>query len=367
MGEGQKRLAEAFKRARSQRHLTQEQLAERAGVSDRTVRDIESGSAPFPTRRRAGGLAIENLADELGTSLPELLRAAGLTASDVAGTSLASYLDDQEEPVLPVRDLLAAPLADFVQMLPEAPDDLLQLPVLALTDAKAFAYIFALERAYPALEMLIVNEPPILLLDEEDVGTWIDGMGLQGADRGTFRALVATYRDHWLRQVEDRQKRYQVVLRTQGYASFLARKPTLALVRQHVERLASLVDAPTGFELVFLDSDVELDEYEVISATREIPPTYEDTLSVVIRQTSMSATKVEYSITPMPHSYTALQRDIARIHGSWASALDSYGEGDVEEVAGTPQVIEPHRDVTLAKLDRFRDRYRGASPPRTTT
>jgi len=55
-----------------------------------------------------------------------------------------------------------------------------------------------------------------------------------------------------------------------------------------------------------------------------VPSSLDSTVGLAIRQTSMSAQQAEYSIAPMPPTFSGLQRDISKIDRYWASALDQY-------------------------------------------
>jgi len=280
---------------------------------------MESRLKPYrlPTRLSSRGLAIETVARALNVELDELLEC--FSPEDLARSCFAH------------RSVPPAPrlgggrsFAAFVAALPSEAPDLLRVPGAAhLQNAEAFAYLFALEREYPGLEMLVADEPPLLFLDEEDRGRWTDGMNLAAPDAETFRRLFADYQAHFRALALSGRKRYQVVLNRQTFAAFLSNKTP--------HRAAALVDDMIGvlhaaplFQLLLVDYPRAPAELEIISRHTAIPSDFADTLSVVIRQTSRSSATVEYSLIPMPQTYMSLHRDIAESTRAWSIGLDQY-------------------------------------------
>jgi len=214
--------------------------------------------------------------------------------------------------------------AEFVASLPNRADDLLRVPGAAhLQNTEAFAYLFALEREYPGLEMLVADEPPLLFLDDEDRTRWTDGMNLAPEDAATFRDLFADYQAHFRALALSGRKRYQVVLNRQTFAAFLSNK-TPARAAALVDDMVSVLNAAPLFQLLLVDYPRAPEELEIISRHTTIPPDFADTLSVVIRQTSRSSATVEYSLIPMPQTYMSLHRDIAEANRAWSIGLDQY-------------------------------------------
>lgn len=330
---GLTRLARRLKELRLSLELSQEKLAERAtgfhprGISVETVRKLESVKhpRPLPRRRPAGeAYALEYIAKALNVDVAVLLRAC-FTSKELLESGFAWVVEQQHERERVYAPVLASDsLSEFAESLPQETAALLALPgLLQLRNAEAFAYIFALERGLSGLEMLIVHEPPIIFLDSEDVERWAQGMRLPGGDHKVFVRLVADYQRHFRALAESGTKRYQIVLNKTPFVGFLKGKSRDAGIKQVADLLRMIRSSPL-FELVLLDTEPPPDEFEVISRHHNIPTTLEDTLSVVIRQTSISAARVEYCLIPMPPSLSGLQRDIARIEEAWSVALDQY-------------------------------------------
>jgi len=280
---------------------------------------MESRLKPYrlPTRLSSKGLAIETVARALNVDLDELLGC--FTAEELARSCFAHRPVSRQ--LCPAGQ---ASFAAFVAGLPSVAAELLRVPGAAhLQNAQAFAYLFALEREYPGLEMLVADEPPLLFLDEEDRERWTDGMNLAPDDGETFRQLFADYQAHFRALALGGRKRYQVVLNRQTFAAFLANKTPHRAATLVDDMIAVLHDAPL-FQLLLVDYPRAPAELEIISRHTSIPPDFADTLSVVIRQTSRNSATVEYSLIPMPQTYMSLHRDIAEVNRAWSIGLDQY-------------------------------------------
>jgi hypothetical protein len=326
MGAGE-RFADRLRRLRANERLTREGLSVRTAeldpqrpVSVATLALMESRSSPYrlPTRMSTRGLAIVAVARALNVGVEELLECfsddelrKSCFASEAAST--AAGVADQ-----------VGTLAAFIGALPTSAAELLRVPGVAhLKNEQAFAYIFALEREYPGLEMLVGDEPPLIFVDAEDLERWIVGMGLNDSDGATFRKLFAEYQAHFRELALRGRKRYQVALNKQTFAAFLSRKSPRRAAELIDSMIAMLHEAPF-FQVVLVDYPRPPEELEIISSHSQIPPDFSDTLSVVIRQTSRHSTPVEYSLIPMPQTYMSLNRDIAEANRCWSIGLDQY-------------------------------------------
>jgi hypothetical protein len=320
-------LAERLRRLRSKEHLTREGLSVRTAeldpqrpVSVAMIGMMESRIKPYrlPTRLSTRGLAIETVARALNVGLEELLEC--FSAEELARSCFAHRASPPSAPPLPTGQGFAA----FVTALPARADELLRFPGAAhLRNEDAFAYLFALEREYPGLEMLVADEPPLLFLDDEDRSRWTEGMGLSPEDAATFRQLFADYQAHFRALALSGRKRYQVVLNRQTFAAFLSNK-TPAKAAALVDDMIAVLHAAPLFQMLLVDYPRAPEELEIISRHTAIPPDFADTLSVVIRQTSRSSATVEYSLIPMPQTYMSLHRDIAEANRAWSIGLDQY-------------------------------------------
>ncbi|MFP5318027.1 MAG: hypothetical protein ACLGI2_06995 [Acidimicrobiia bacterium] len=342
-------LADRLRRLRAREHLTREGLSVRTAeldpqrpVSVAMIALMESRSKPYrlPTRMSTRGLAIVAVARALNVPLQELLECF---SPDELRRSCFSHLGTSD-PSPPKAGSLAA----FVDLLPTSADDLLRVPGVAhLKNQEAFAYLFALEREYAGLEMLVGDEPPFLFVDDEDLDRWIAGMGLDEADSATFRSLFGEYQAHFRDLALRGRKRYQVALNKQTFAAFLSRKSPSRAVELVDSMIAMLYEAPL-FQMLLVDYPRRPDELEIISRHNSIPTDFADTLSVVIRQTSRHSTTVEYSLIPMPQTYMSLQRDIAEASRCWSIGLDQYESRHHE--AGSREWSGASNDTTAQLL-----------------
>jgi hypothetical protein len=319
-------LADRLRRLRAKEHLTREGLSVRTAeldpqrpVSVAMIGLMESRLKPYrlPTRLSTRGLAIETVARALNVELDDLLEC--FSPEDLARSCFA-----HRRPTSAPQLAGGKGFADFVAGLPTRADELLRVPGAAhLQNAEAFAYLFALEREYPGLEMLVADEPPLLFLDEEDRSRWTEGMNLTAEDAATFRSLFADYQAHFRALALSGRKRYQVVLNRQTFAAFLSNK-TPARAAALVDDMIAVLHAAPLFQMLLVDYPRAPEELEIISRHTSIPPDFADTLSVVIRQTSRSSATVEYSLIPMPQTYMSLHRDIAEANRAWSIGLDQY-------------------------------------------
>jgi hypothetical protein len=324
-------LADRLRRLRATEHLTREGLSVRTAeidpqrpVSVAMIALMESRTKPYrlPTRMSTRGLAIAAVARALNVGLEELLEC--FSPDELGRSCYAHLLRATEAAESPHRPGRPGRLAAFVEALPATAAELLHFPGAAhLKNQEAFAYLFALERQYPGLEMLVGDEPPFLFVDEEDLTRWIAGMGLDDADDATFRRLFADYQAHFRGLALKGRKRYQVVLNQQTFAAFLSRKSPERAADLIDDMIAMLHEAPL-FQMLLVDYPRPPAELEIISRHHQIPPDFADTLSAVIRQTSRQSTPVEYSLIPMPQTYMSLHRDIAEANRAWSIGLDQY-------------------------------------------
>jgi predicted ATPase/DNA-binding XRE family transcriptional regulator len=111
-------LADLLRQYRAEAHLSQDELAERAGVSARTIGDIETGVSLWPR-----SITISLLAEalQLGTDAREALRAAASRRGSKPGPSVrlpaGISLIGRERDVATVRALLLDPSARLVTVI----------------------------------------------------------------------------------------------------------------------------------------------------------------------------------------------------------------------------------------------------------
>jgi transcriptional regulator with XRE-family HTH domain len=334
-------LSAKLKELRRAKGWTQEQLAGRATeltpnrpVSVDFVRKLERTRPPYalPRRVKTGSFAIESVAKALDVPLEALLLEC--FSDQELRESCFVYVPERRSRTLANSAVVRGrSFRTFAKSLPTELDELLELPgLLRLRNAEAFAYIFALERKFDSLEMLIVDEPPIIFLDDEDIRQWAAGMRLDSDDRDAFTELVRDYQSHFRHLASTGHKRYQIVLNKRRFVRFLRTKdPSLAA--KVIDDIVGMLRSAPLFELVIVDNPHPPPELEVISRHQIIPTSLDETLSVVIRETSMSASKVEFTLIPMPQTLSSVQQDIGQIEQQWSLALDQYRAQQGDDLA----------------------------------
>lgn len=354
---GPQRLAAYLRELRYKQELTQEKLAERASMLDPnitvsldTIRILESANKArsLPKRRPSRGkFAIELVAEALRIEVSALLSEC-FDDEELNDSCFAWVVELRKNRVSQLSEIVeSTSLSQFIDSLPNDVDSLLALPgILRLKNAEAFAYIFALERNFSALEMSILLEPSVLFLDSEEIYKWATGMKLSPSDFQTFMEHVDSYQKYSRNLAMCGMKRYKIVLIKQTFQQFLATKDR-SPARTILTDMINMIDMAPRFELAILDLPVHVDELEVLCRYHEIPSSLDSTVSIMIRQTSRSVSDVEYTLVPMPPTLSGLQRDISRVNQYWSLSLDQYRAART----GISLLVNPNRTT----MDLLRD------------
>ena len=373
----EKRLSfpERLRRRREELRLTREALKERIEVmgtpiSLSIIRDMEKqGERRYrlPKRRSNSPNPIVALAEALDVELGYLL--GGFSREELEASSFGQLYRDRK---ISLTDSLAPkdkePFADFLASLPTKESEILSLPLSSFRNERAFAIIHRIERIYAGLEMLIINDPPLIFWDDDDVRGWGDKMGLKQGDATDFHAEFRRYRQHFRSLAKNGKKAYKIVLNQATFCRFLYHKSP----DNRAKQIADIIDFLSfpNFNLVLLKhkeipsyalrSD-EMDEAEVISKHLRIPTSLEGTLSMQILQTPVYGdTPVEYFVTPAPPNRFLLQKEKARIEEAWARALDQY-ETDYQKLIGAGKELneKSQKEITRTILHKIKHDMRG--------
>jgi len=336
-------FAERIKRRRQALGITQQQLRDRIDsalhakdyMSRETLRDMEGGGSKLyrlPSRLSGKGLSpVEAVA--LGLSVPLGYLLGGFSEAELRTSCFWERIGSGK--IVLLNDLLALEarggFADFVAGLPNTEDELFKLPLHTYKNERAFAAIFRIERLYSGLEMVVVNEPPLIFWDDEDVDAWINNMELNEADTGAFRFEFQQYRDHFRQLAQDRKKSYRVVLNRATFSQWLKRKPK-AKRQEQLALMEQFAKLP-NFELVFLRPAEHgrhrtnaMPEKEVLSKHRTVPELLEDTIAIQISQTPPDHRPVEYCLTPLHSHGYLLQEEKSHIDLARAKAIEQAEE-----------------------------------------
>lgn len=337
-------FAERLRRRRRELRFTHEQLRAATGptesqqVSVSTIKNMENVEQPYalPQRRSSKDrpMPLELVAKALDVPLGYFL--AGFSPEEVADSYFGEAVRAGHIPL--VEDLRPpAPdketLSMFIERLPESEEEIFNLPLYSFQNERALAVIFAIERIYSGYEMLIVNEPPFVLWDEDDVEAWADGMSISVEDYPTFRRQFTEYRSYFRNLIEQDKKNYKVVVNYPTLKRFLDRKGATA-------RHAWLLDAERllrhkNFNFIIhrprqdahhYVADAGAHECEVLCKTKEIPLSREGMVACQILQTPPHVKPTSYIVSPAPRDAVMVQREMSRVDAAWAEALLQYQE-----------------------------------------
>jgi transcriptional regulator with XRE-family HTH domain len=361
-------FAERLIRLRQRMKLNRKDLADRIyretgySVSESTLRDMESLRVPYKPpkkwQRRSKydgpyGSAIEAIAKVVGVDVGYLLN--GFDQEDLKGSCFWQFIEDGK---IRLRDTVddddrLLSFREFLHTLPDSEAELLGLPWHNFLNERAFALIFRLEKMFDCLEMLLVNEPPLIFWDDEDVEEWMKSMALAADDVQAFRDEFSRYREHFRRLAKSESKYYKVVVNLDSFRAWLKRKDPKRAVEQ-LELMRQFNEIRT-FSLAFLNGGERLEEAEVISALVVIPPTYERTLAVQIEQSPPHGGLTEYFATPKPRNNRIIKKQRERIDYAWDCAI-------VEMFADAQAALVPvktWRDATDFVLRRAKEEIAG--------
>lgn len=123
------------------------------------------------------------------------------------------------------------------------------MPLSSFRNERAFATIFRIERIFSGFEMLVVNEPPLIIWDDEDVDLWVGNMELNWEDAAVFKAEFNAYRNHFRQLARTDKKRYRAVLNRATFVKWLKRKSKTTR-QQQLDLMEEFLKLPS-FELVF--------------------------------------------------------------------------------------------------------------------
>lgn len=366
---------ERLRRRREELRLTREALKERIEVmgtpiSLSIIRDMEKQGEHcyrLPRRRSNSPNPIVALAEALDVELGYLL--GGFSRAELEASSFGQLYKDGK---ITITHSLAPknkePFADFLASLPTKESELLSLPLSSFRNERAFAIIHRIERIYAGLEMLIVNDPPLIFWDDDDMQGWGDKMGLKPGDATDFRAEFRRYREHFRALARHGKKTYKIVLNQATFCRFLIHKSPDNRAKQ-LDDISDFLGLP-NFNLVLLKPEEirsyaqrsdEMDEAEVISKHLRVPTSLEGTLSMQILQTPVYGdTPVEYFVTPAPPNRFLLQKEKARIEEAWARALDQY-ETDHQRLIGAGKELneKSQKEITRTILRAIKRDLRG--------
>jgi hypothetical protein len=357
-------FAQRLVRLRQGMKLTRDGLADRireetgCSVSKSTLRDMESSRKPYKppkkwqNKSKYGGLhgsAIEAIAQVVGVDVGYLL--AGFDRADLQKSCFWQLIEAEKIVLRETVDGTVRPLSfrEFLNTLPNSESELLRFPWHSVLNERAFALIFRLEKIFNRLEMLLVNEPPLIFWDDEDVEEWVKNMALSVDDAQAFRDEFFKYREHFRHLATLESKHYKVVVNLASFRAWLRRKdPRRAVEQLDLMRQFNRIQT---FSLAFLSRGDRIAEAEIISGLVSIPPTYEKTWAVQIEQSPPHGGLTEYFVTPKPRNNRIIEKQRERIDDAWDSAVEEMRA----EAQAALVLVKTWRDGTDFVLTRVKE------------
>jgi transcriptional regulator with XRE-family HTH domain len=361
-------FAQRLVRLRQRKKLTQDGLADLIledtgyAVSKYTLRDMESSRKPYKPpkkwqrRSRYDGShrsAIEAIAQVVGVDVGYLL--AGFDREDLKASCFWQLIEAGKIVLRETVDDEVRPLSfrEFLSTLPNSEAELLNFPWHSVLNEQAFALIFRLEQMFDRLEMLLVNEPPLIFWDDEDVEEWIKNMALGVDDAQAFRKEFFNYREHFRHLARIESKHYKVVVNLPSFRAWLKRKDPRRAVEQ-LDLMRQFNQIQT-FSLAFFSGGDRIVEAEVISGLVSIPPTYEKTWAVQIEQSPPHGGLTEYFVTPRPRNNNIIKKQRERIDDAWDCAIaEMFADARTASVA-----VKAYREATDFVLKRAKEEIAG--------
>ncbi len=341
-----------FKRIRERREelgFTRDVLAERIEgrmLSASAIKMMEQMSEgkhyklPQRIASRFKRPAIELLADALDVPIGYLL--AGFSDAEIDESIYGAKVRAGKIRLMPElrQQQQRTSFKEFLRTLPTSESELLGLPLHAYANQFAFGVIFRIERLYSGLEMLFVNEPPLIFWDKEDIALWVENMKLDQEDAQTLHDEFLSYQMYFRNLAKKRSKTYKVVINYPTLKRFLDRKSAATksaaiLDMQEFMKLPNfsmVLFRPAGQSMSAKDND-EAREAEVLCKKAVIPDALDQTISVQIVQTPPHISPVAYLVSPTPKNFIMLQKEIGYINQSFANSLDQY-RSDLGVTAG---------------------------------
>lgn len=293
--------------------LTQEELAERAGISADSVRRHERGDYNLPTKPRTGGHALDKILHVFGFGVYSVLK-DHFSHAEIAQSAYASYVTGRT----PRQPGERPSLQSYIDELPLVTDPLTFHG--ALFNAHAMAFVINLERHFDRYEMLVTNQPPFMLFaDHEYVTQGSASRELAEEDRHVYHEMIFEHQTDLQERVRANQKHYKVVLHYGSLIDFLASR-SIERCTSIVSNIEDLLRFP-AFTMVILDQPDALDEYEVLS--RSYPFDAAHSISVSHRRIGIANTQVyQPSVTGAVPELVLI--DHAKAETFWNAALHQY-------------------------------------------
>lgn len=363
-------FAERLAARRQELRLSRDELRDLTGpagacVSLSTLKNMENKARRYELPRKKPSSfrpsALELVASALDVPLGYLLR--GFAENEIErshyGAAVRSGRIELFEELRPAQSPEER-LTMFIATLPTTEEGIFSLPLYSFQNERALTAVFAIERIYRGFEMLIINEPPFVLWDDQDITGWSDSMGLDGEDHDVFVAEFCSYKRYFRNLIVAGKKNYKVVVNYPRLKRFLARKSSTTRAAW-IDDTAWLLGHP-NFNLIIhrpaqphgdYVSDDGVHECEVLCKTQDIPITLEGMVACQILQTPPHIKPTSYIVSPAPRDVVMVQREMNRVDTAWAEALSQY-QTDLALAPDDPplgrQIIDAHTIELLRRM-----------------
>lgn len=158
-----------------------------------------------------------------------------------------------------------------------------------------FEQIYELEKRYPKLELLLVNELPWVLWRRQDFKSWVEKILRADSDRERMVAKLYEYYDYFRKLILTGQKRFIGIVNLntlRKYLKSLSNVDKEALCNEYSQLASSGM-----FLIMFIEpTDEELEEIELVSKSDDVYENLEESAYVLNRQTRHERHPLIYSI-----------------------------------------------------------------------
>jgi transcriptional regulator with XRE-family HTH domain len=313
---------------RASRGLTQSGLAKAAGVAIDSVRRIEGANYPLPTRPRSSGHALDRLLNTLGYEVSAVIHDC-FSRAEIA-PSVYAQLPRTPKQSKKSQRVATESLSEYVASLPKTRQELLR--EAGMLNARAMAFLVALERIFDKFEFLVTNQPPfVLFADDEYVTRGSSSTELAAHDRQTYHDFIFRHRDTMRRKVTSGEKHYRIVLDKGPLIAFLA-----ARTRERAQLIISDMHEFLRYEcfdLVVVENPEPTDEFEVLAGHFPYTPLAQgDAVSIRHRRIGVGNTAL-YQLSLIGLNDEMVQEDYRRADQMWTRGVkecedqpEDYGE-----------------------------------------
>ena len=155
--------------------------------------------------------------------------------------------------------------------------------------------IMEIERAYPALELLAVNDLPWILWDSEDILDWISRIPLDPLRKGVVAKSLLEYVQEFGGLVKEGKRRLFCVINAKTMHQYIASRGV-----ERWEALGQELDVYLALPNVTLilasPLNAEIEEIELCSKLSAIPPSPTESVYVFNKQTRFEQSRVTYNL-----------------------------------------------------------------------